>query len=409
LLGCIAILLGSGCAAVQRFAARPAPDSIAFPTPAPVYDQVFATFWDALNENYVYADAGVEGLQAAYAELLPQVEAAGNDEEFAGLVETLVRELPAGSVIYETRAERIASETRDSSRYEGIGAIVAVRSRPEPHVVVLTTIRESPAERAGLQAHDSILAIDGDPVREEEGLDVVQRIRGPAGSEAVLTVRSPDGQVRDLRVAREQMSTAYQLQAAFIPEAGLAYFLFPPAAYDALGSDFASSYQAASAQGLNGIILDLRIASEGVGWPLEGLLGLFADGQVGEFYSRQDSTPVTVQGQDILRSQSLPLAILVGPDTSGAPEIFAAILQATGRAQVFGLPTEGNVEAFSEFQLPDGSRALIITRSFRTPAGEEIGLTGVAPDSPVEADWDVVTQDDDPVVEAAVAWLSEQR
>jgi carboxyl-terminal processing protease len=393
---------------VRRFTAGPDSAAGPFITPGPVYSQVFDAFWEALTENFIYTDVNAQRLQAAYDEILPRVEAASTDDDFAGLVEELVSELPEGSVLYETRAERLSAETRDAARYEGIGAIVAARSQPDPHVVVLATIPESPAEEAGLQAHDSILAIDGLPVQAEEGLEVVQRIRGPAGSEAVLTVRSPDMQTRELRIPRAALTTTYQLQAAPIPDTGFAYFLFPPAAYESLGSDFANGYQAFSVQGLDGLILDLRIASEGAGWPLDGFLALFADGEVGEFYSLDETTPVSVEGQDILGSQNLPVAVLVGPDTSGSPEIFAAVLQAKGRARVFGLPTSGNIEAFSEFQLPDGSRALIITRSFRTPTGDEIGLTGITPDLLVEADWNTVTPADDPVLAAAVQWLVEQ-
>ena len=76
---------------------------------------------------------------------------------------------------------------------------------------------------------------------------------------------------------------------------------------------------------------------------------------------------------------------------------------------IVGLPTQGNIEGTSEFQLPDGSRAFILTSSYRTPEGGEVGLTGLTPDIPVEADWDAVSSLEDPAIEAAVQWLREQR
>jgi C-terminal processing protease CtpA/Prc len=85
------------------------------------------------------------------------------------------------------------------------------------------------------------------------------------------------------------------------------------------------------------------------------------------------------------------------------------MMQATGRAQTVGLPTTGEIESFSEFQLLDGSRTVLITSSYRTPEGHEVGLTGVAADIPVEAGWDAVTAANDPVLEAAVEWLLEQK
>jgi C-terminal processing protease CtpA/Prc len=221
-------------------------------------------------------------------------------------------------------------------------------------------------------------------------------------------VRSPGQATREVKVIRGQLSAAAPLQAATIANTSLAYFLFPPAVYESLVNDFASGLESLSAQGMNGIILDLRIASNGANWPINALLTLFADGELGEFYSRDEVTPVTVEGQDIRSSQEMPIAVLVGPDTNGTPEIFAAMLQAVGRATIIGMPTPGDIEGFSEFQLMDGSRAFILTSSYRTPDGEEVGLTGVSPDVPVEADWDQITSTEDPVLESAIRQLLEQ-
>jgi carboxyl-terminal processing protease len=240
-------------------------------------------------------------------------------------------------------------------------------------------------------------------------LAAVERVRGPAGSEVVLTIRSPGEESRDVTVTRGQLSATDQLETALIPNTRIAHFLFPPTVYESLVADFANAYETFSLQGLEGLVLDLRIARGQVGWPLEVLLTAFANGELGEFYTRQEVTPVAVEGQDIAGSQSLPLAVLTGPDTSGQPEVFAAMMQSSGRAQIIGLPTTGEIEGFSEFQLLDGSRALLITSSFRTTDDLDVGLTGVAADIPVEADWDAVTPADDPVLEAAVKWLSEQR
>ncbi len=322
----------------------------------------------------------------------------------------MVAELPPGAVVWQTRAERIQQAIKDTQTYEGIGAYIAVRLLPEPHAVILSAMPESPAEKAGLKAHDSILAIDGVPVRAEEGTDVVQRIRGPAGSRVTLQVRSPGKPVREVALTRERVAAVDVLKGGLIPETRIGYLLFPPAPYDDLGTDLLGSLQVlAGKRELEGLILDLRIVIIGSGWPLTPLLTLFADGNVGEIYTRSTVQPLTVEGQDVFNSQRLPLAIIVGPDTQGAAEIFAAALQAAKRAIVVGRPTPGEVEGMTEFPLPDGSRAFVTTSSYRTPAGREIGLTGVEPDVKVEADWDAVTVENDPVRDAAVKALQKTR
>jgi carboxyl-terminal processing protease len=356
-----------------------------------------------VNQNYVYGDLQDIDWQALHDQHLASVQTGLSDEEFAEAMRAMLVELPPGTAVWQTRSERIEQDMRDNSTYEGIGAYVAFRVAPDPHIVLLSVMPESPAEQAGLEAHDSILSIEDLPVSADEGLAAVERIRGPAGSQVTLHVRSPGVPSRDVAVTRERVTAADGLQLGFAPGSAIGYLLFPPAAYDELAEDVLRSLEAlASAPELNGLILDLRVSSVRGGWPLNALLALFADGSAGEFYTRAKVEVLTIEGQDYANSQNLPLAILVGPDTGGSAEIFAAAMQAVGRASVLGLPTQGDVEGMSEFSLPNGSRVFVSTTSYRAPDGREIGLTGVEPDVEIRADWDTVTSQDDPVRDAAV-------
>jgi carboxyl-terminal processing protease len=104
----------------------------------------------------------------------------------------------------------------------------------------------------------------------------------------------------------------------------------------------------------------------------------------------------------------VPLVVLTGPDTEGTPEIFAAALQASGRAIVIGQDTPGSVQGFAEIALPDGSRMFLATSSYRTTTGVDLAAIGVTPDVVIDADWDSFTTTDDPVIEAALAYILAQ-
>jgi len=183
---------------------------------------------------------------------------------------------------------------------------------------------------------------------------------------------------------------------------GILYMRVPTLGDENLANNLAQGLtNFASQTELTGVILDLRIAHTGTGWPLNDLLSLFSGGEMGEFYTREATEPLEMQGQDIAGSQTLPLILLIGPDTQGLPEVFAAALQASGRATLVGLPTPGAVEIPGEVPLPNGSRAFIARTSYRTPAGLDIGLNGLTPDVPVDADWDEVVTETDQVVMAA--------
>jgi C-terminal peptidase prc len=371
--------------------------------------RTFDALWSTVDENYLYDDFGGVDWQAARDKYRPQVEAGLSDDEFAELVRAMLAELPADTASWQSRAERIEAESGDPSRFEGIGAFVSFRTEPEPRVLLLSVMPGSPAERAGLEAHDTILAIDGDPLQAEAGLDgAIARIRGPAGSDVTLEVRSPGRPAREVEVTRGSIASAGDALelVGTVGNGRVGYFLLPTNPSSTLIEEVLSHLQALNEEReLDGLILDLRIASSGAGWPLGEMLVLFGDGNLGTVDTRSAMEPLSVEGQDQFKSQSMPLAIIVGPDTRGSPEIFAAALQAVGRATVVGLPTQGLVEGVGDFALPDGSTLSLLTTTYRTPRGRDIGELGVRPNVMLDVDWDSVTPEDDPVRNAALAAL----
>lgn len=372
--------------------------------------KTFETLWKDLEENYIYFETAEVDWEALHNKYQARIKSGLTAEEFAALVQELETELPDGSLLYQSRAERIETDTADTSSYEGIGAFVGFNKEPEPHMVLLAVIKGSPAEKAGLQAHDSILAIDGSPILLEEGITAVDRVRGPAGSSVMLNIQTPGTQERSVEVKRGKLTSTGKLEAQNLAGTNYGYLLFPPVGYDTLETDVIQGLQTFTTnKKLDGLILDLRVASSTRGWPLDALYTMFDDGVMGEFYNRSDKQAVEITGKDSFSSQKVPLVLLVGQNTTGFPEIFAASLQADERATVIGETTPGSIETTSSFYLPDGSQAFIATTSFALPNGKEIGTTGVTPDIAVEAGWDEVLPEKDPVLDQAIQYLDDQQ
>ena len=372
--------------------------------------RTFEALWKNIADAYIYydtADVNWNELHDKYAE---KIKTGLSAEDFTALMKDLQAELPEGSLVYQSRAERIGIETTDNSTYDGIGAFIGFEEKDVPHIVILAVISGSPAEAAGLKAHDSIFGIDGNPVLLEEGLNAVTRIRGPAGSSVKLEVQSPGQPQRTVDVERAKLTSTGKLESQVLPGTDYGYLLFPPIGYDGLDQDVLSSLQTlTSNRQLKGLILDLRIANSSRGWPLETLFTLFHDGDIGVLYNRSQEQPVKVTGQDVSGSQTVPLLVLVGKNTNGFAEVFAASLQMYKRAIVVGEKTPGDVETQTAFYLPDGSRAFIESTSFRLPNGDEIGNTGVTPDVTIDASWDQVLPSKDPVLDKAVEILGKTK
>lgn len=392
--------------------AKPITPSVS-PDMAALQVRTLEALWTKINDSYVYDD--FHGLDwGSVLETYEPQAATAEGEAFDDLLREVVAPLPEQSVAFQTRQERIeqAVTATDTSTYEGIGAFVSVLAEPEPRVTILSIMPGSPAEAAGIKAHDSILAVDGEPVRAEEGDDVIMRVRGPAATDVVLQIRTPLAGTRDVtvtrgRVERSQLVTPVKVEV--LPGTKVGYVAFPPSTYEAIMQDLVTGLQLAFNEGnMTSLILDLRaVHASDTDWPLGAMLTLFANGDLGQFYSRTEQNPLTVEGQNVFGSQVIPLTVLVGENTTGFAEVFAAALQDSGRATVVGAQTPGSVEIMESFFLPNGSQLFLTTTTYRTANGRDIGLLGVEPDVVVAATWDSVSAEVDVVRETAVNLASD--
>ncbi|NWG06366.1 MAG: PDZ domain-containing protein [Chloroflexi bacterium] len=372
--------------------------------------RTFEALWTNLQENYIYFESADVDWDSLHDQYTNRINSGLTNQEFVALLNELEADLPEGSILYQSRAERVENDSADTSTYGGIGAYIGFQPEPEPHIVILAVMKGSPAEKAGLKAHDSLYKIDGSPILLDEGLNAVQRVRGPAGTSVELIVKSPGEAERTVTVTRAQLTSTGQLEAYQVAGTNYGYILFPPIAYASLMDDVVNSLRAfTSNKTLDGLILDFRITGSSGTWPLEEMFTLFHNGKIGEFFNRTQSQPAQITGQDFFGSQKVPLVILVGENTSGFPEILAASLQAYDRATIIGDTTPGSIETTTAYFLPDGSRVFIQTTSFRIEGGGDLGNNGVQPDVRVEAGWDEVLPENDPVLDKAIEVLEAQQ
>ena len=361
---------------------------------------------EVVADNFVYPDFGGGDWESLTSLARLRIEDGLTDDEFGNAIDDMLAALPEGTAGFMTRAERVEAEFQSGTLYEGIGAFVSFRSEPLPRVLLLSVIAGSPAEEAGLRAHDAVYRVDDFPVTEEEGLSIIERVRGPAGTEVLLEVASPAEDPREVMVRRDRVTAADTLKGDVLPP-GMIYLLVPVAVDDSLAERVAGLLQLSELEEepALGLVLDLRIAGSSSNWPLTEMLTLLGNGDMGHFASRIAEQPVVITGVDLANSQSIPLAILVGPDTSGAPEVFAGAMQAIGRASLVGLPTGGSVLSFRQQTLSDGSLLTFAESSYFTPSGSDLSLTGLTPDLRIQADWDEVTPESDPVIQDAIELL----
>ena len=275
---------------------------------------------------------------------------------------------------------------------------------------VLLVFPGSPAEQAGLQPHDNILAVDGQPLFDEEGKRL-NRLLGPEGTTIILTVQTPGQEPRQVQVTRAAVVSEMPVpHRVALTSAGkrIGYLLIPTFTEDGIDQRVGQAIQEMAAEGpLDGLIVDNRYNGGGRSEIMLGTLAFFSNGEVGNFVQRDRQESIMVSGVDQAGSQSLPLVVLVGKATASFGEVFSGILKDLGRATIIGDQTDGNVELLQVFDLLDGSRAWIASGTFHplNDTGANWEKTGILPDTVVSSQWDQVTFASDPAILEALRFM----
>jgi len=332
-----------------------------------------------------------EGLEL-YAEALDVVRddyvdqgAIDAEKQTYGAIEGMLDTLgDAGHTRFLTPEEREQNQDGLSGTYVGIGVQLEAR---DGEVMVTSPIEGSPAEEAGVESGDVIVAVDGKDVRGEDVSGIASRVKGPEGTRVELTV-TRDGSRRSFNLERAEIASS-SVSWARLPESDVAHVGLSSFSDDS-AEELERAFEEARNAGTRRFVLDLRgnpggrldQAVEAAGYFLE-------PGSVA--YVREDASgereKVEVEGEPGLTEA--PLVVLVDGASASSSEILAGTLRDNDRATVVGETTVGTGTVLSEFELEDGSAILLGVAEWLTPDGDFIRETGIEPDV------EVARQDDD--------------
>lgn len=345
----------------------------------------FALFWDVWNlvkEEYVDAPVDDEVL-------------------FHGAIAGLVAGLgdPYSEFFDPVAATEFDAEI--SGTFSGIGAEIGADE--EGWIVVVAPIAETPAERAGLQTDDHILAIDGVDTYGMSVTAAVRRIRGEQGTPVTLTVLRAQEDPRDIEIIRETIHTksvTWEIRDDHVAVVRITQFN-----EDTVGL-FAQAQQEVLAAGATGMILDLRNNPGGLLDAAVRIAGYYVGVRpVVLEVTPQERTPLFADGSAALAT--LPTVVLVNQGSASASEILAGALQDYGLARIMGATTFGKGSVQQYHELPDGSAVKITVARWETPNGRSIDHDGITPDITLSPDELSAAHDlPDPAIAAAVRLLT---
>jgi carboxyl-terminal processing protease len=291
-----------------------------------------------------------------------------------------------------------ANEDLEGS-YEGIGAYVR-KDDVSGALVIVSVIPNSPALEAGILAGDAIYQVNGEDVTHLEQDQMINRVRGPEGSDVVLGLRR-DGVpgLLEIEVTRARVQVP-SVESEMIDE--VAYIKL-----NQFGAQTAAEHHDALANLLDqnpaGLILDLRGNPGGYLGSVVEVSGDYMDGVV--LIERSAEGDIEHVADDDGIAEDIPMVVLVDQGSASASEILAGALQDTGRAVVVGATTYGKGTVQSWRFLSNGGGVRVTTARWYTPDGEPVDGVGLPPD--IEVRWPVyaVREGFDPQLQAALRVL----
>lgn len=360
-----------------------APTPLPLPTPSNDDEATFQIFWEvwAIIQRDYYGE--LPGMQdVTYAAIRGMLNAV--NDPFTSFV---------------TPKEAAIRTEDDSGEYEGIGAYV---DRDEAgKLVIVAPFEGSPAEAAGLQPEDRIIAVDGVSIVGLPLSEMISKVRGPAGSEVVLTVEREGERPFDVTITRDRFEL--EITEAEMLENDIGYIRLRE--FSSLSTaKLTKDLEGLLAQNPQGIILDLRFNPGG--WLDQALdiSDIFLDDGVILTQRWKNGSEQVFEAKPGDIGENIPLVILVDRGSASASEIVAGALQDQDRAILIGEKTFGKGAVQTVHTLSDGSQLIVTSAMWFTPNNQPIHGEGLSPD--IEVPYPEEPEEgEDPQLERAIEYL----
>lgn len=326
-----------------------------------------------------------------------------NKERVWGMISGLAASLNDPYTFFLPPVEAKQFNDDMSGAFEGVGMEIAVRDQI---IVVVSPLKSTPAERAGLKAGDKVLKIDNVDTRGMDVSDAVRRIRGPKGTQvALLVLRDGWSDAREIKVTREVINVPIITTTA--RKDGI--FVIRLQSFTANSDElFRNALREFIASGDTKLILDLRGNPGGY---LEASVRMaswflpLGKTVVSEDYAGHAENIVHRSlGYDVF-NDNLRMILLVDRGSASASEILAGALHYWGKATLVGTNTFGKGSVQELVPITSDTSLKITVARWLEPDGVHIPTEGIKPDVEVKLTDEDVKAGRDPQLQKAVEIL----
>ena len=318
-----------------------------------------------LRENYLYnKDIKDENLEA-------------------GLLKGLVAGLGDPYSQYLTAEEMAKLSETTTGKFQGIGVIISPDE--DGTVTVISPIKGSPADRAGIESGDKILKINGKDFSAEKINEASKEMRGEKGTSVkILLLKKKNLKTEEVEIKREEIKIDSIIKDKIGDLGYIGITMFD----EETGKDFVKALNELTSEGVKGIILDMRGNPGGV---------VDAAVEIGDailpktsFVTLKDNKGEVVQDYKLDdKYNDIKMVVLVNEGSASASEILAGAIRDLDRAKIIGKTSYGKGVVQNVMSLPAGDGLKLTTSEYFTPSGKSINKKGIVPDIEVDLPDDV--------------------
>ena len=263
--------------------------------------------------------------------------------------------------------------------FQGIGAELGKRNNA---LVVISTLDDSPAKKAGLIANDVVVKVNDETTDNWSVDQAVSKIRGAKGTTVKLTVLRGEEGVKEFSITRDNITNPSVKSEILDGNIGLIRISrFGESDTSTLAQRAAEDFKA---KGVKGVILDLRGNGGGYLSAARDISSIWLEDKVVVTERTGGKVTDTLKADQNAPLKGIPTVVLVDGGSASASEIVAGALSDNKAAKLVGEKTFGKGSVQTIEDILSGGQLKVTVAKWYTPKGKNITKEGITPDETVK-------------------------
>ena len=341
--------------------------------------------WDSLNEIYTELRSFYDG------EVTEENALTGAKRGIAAALDD-----PYTTYLTAKEGNEFLSDLNGEINEAGVGMELTFRNN---HTVVVRTLPDNPARKAGIKPGDRIVKIDDENVDGKTTEDVAKKLRGKAGDKVKVEVLR-GAETLTFEMTREKINNVSADISYSDKTAIISVYRFA----EDTGALVRKLAEQAKAKQVDKVILDLRNNGGGYVSAAGEMLSLWLNGgdkyMIEKSIHNDDKTDYVPRGKNPIFKDTKTI-VLINRSTASASEIVAGALKDYQKATIVGMTSFGKGVMQTMLNLSDGGKLKVTTAHWYTPNGSSINKTGIKPDVEIDRTVQDITEDKDPQLDKA--------